>query len=138
LSRVRPVKTLPSHFAAPSLRPLWMVAVVVGLALQGLLPGLDLSFRGNLTAFGGPVCHSSAAGEPARAGFPAQDDTTGDHGCCLVCQAVPLAKGVPPSPTFTVPTAGMAPILYAEAASTRVDGRASRQHRARAPPIIAA
>ncbi len=120
----------------PTTRMLLLVLVVAGFAFQGLLPGLDLAFRGDFsrTAFGveAAMCHSSASRASDEEG---QIDS---HGCCLVCQTAGLTKSVLPSPTFTRPTEGMAEALIASSPSTRVDRRASRQNPARAPPAMVA
>lgn len=129
----------------PATRLLLAVLTVAGFALQGLLPGLDLAFRGDFhrTAFGveAAICHSSPSGTDARRADPAGSGDEGQsdsHGCCLVCQVAGLAKGAPPSPTFTRPTEGTASLLIAASASIHVDRRASRQHPARAPPAAVA
>lgn len=141
----RPITLTRILNGKPATRLLLITLTVAGFALQGLLPGLDLAFRGDFhrTAFGveAAICHSSPSGSAARTADPAGsgDEGQGDnHGCCLVCQAAGLAKDAPPSPTFTRPTLGTASLLTAANASIRVDGRASRQHPARAPPIAVA
>jgi len=118
----------------PATRLLLLLLTVTGFTLQGLLPGLDLAFRGDFhrTAFGteAAICHSS----PSEPTGPGERPSSDNHGCCLVCQAAGLAKGVLPLPTFTRPTSGMAELLTAADVPLRVDRRASRQHHARAPP----
>ncbi|OAN53146.1 hypothetical protein A6A04_14405 [Paramagnetospirillum marisnigri] len=116
--------------------------VLIGLALQGLLPGLDIAFRGDFsrTVFGfdAAMCHSSPSGRAERtadAAPPVEEGQAFSHGCCLVCQTVGLAKAVPPSPTFKTPTAGTAERLIVNTASAWGPGRTSRQHLARAPPL---
>lgn len=133
------------HACRPSTRSLLVGALAAAFLLQGFLPGLDLAFRGEMprTLFGveSAICHSSPSGDAVRTAAPTGSGGEGQsehHGCCLVCQATPLAKGALPSPTFTVPTAGTAKLLVARSTLAQVDQRASRQHLARAPPIAVA
>ncbi|RAU22095.1 hypothetical protein CU669_10475 [Paramagnetospirillum kuznetsovii] len=138
MSLTRPTILKRQRSGKPSIRLLLVALVVVGFALQGLLPGLDLAFRGDFsrTAFGveAAMCHSSSSGPAASD----EEGTSDGHGCCLVCQTAGLTKVVPPFPTFKIPTAGTAELLIVGSASTRVDGRASRQNPARAPPVFVA
>ncbi len=141
MKQSRPITLTRILNGKPATRLLLTALTVAGFMLQGLLPGLDLAFRGDFhrTAFGieAAICHASPSGtaaptaDPAGSGDEGQSDS---HGCCLVCQVAGLAKGAPPSPTFTRPTEGTASLLTAASASRHVDGRASRQHPARAPP----
>lgn len=141
----RPITLTHVDDGMPATRLLFVVLTVAGFTLQGLLPGLDLAFRGDFhrTAFGveAAICHSSPSGMAARTAAPAGSDEEGQsdsHGCCLVCQVAGLAKGALPSPTFTLPTLGTANPLTAAGASLHVDRRASRQNPARAPPSAVA
>lgn len=119
--------------------------VAAGFLFQGLLPGLDLAFRGGtllvtLAARTG-ICHASNLGGAERTAVPSpmgDEGQSDSHGCCLVCQAASQAKGALPSPTFKVPTAGTAGLRIAATASSHVDGQASHHHFARGPPIQAA
>ena len=132
----------PINGTRPLARLLLAALVAVGFTLQGLLPGLDLALRGEtpLVAFGvkAAICHAPSAESSAKtAGVPgAGDEEQSDsHGCCLVCQVASLTKGALPSPTFTLPTDGMASLHLARAASTHVDGQASHHPFARGPPL---
>lgn len=145
MSVSRPIPLTRIYNGMPATRLLFAVLTVAGFTLQGLLPGLDLAFRGDFhrTAFGieAAICHSSPSGTDARTAAPAGSGGEGQsdsHGCCLVCQVAGLAKGALPSPTFTRPTEGTASLLAATGASLHVDRRASRQHPARAPPVAVA
>ena len=122
-------------------RLLLSALTVLGFALQGLLPGLDLAFRGDFhrSAFGieAAICHSSPSDQAERtADLPGsgEEGQSDSHGCCLVCQTAGLAKGSLPTPTFTRPTLGTAEIQVAASDDAHVDRRASRQNNARAPP----
>ncbi len=126
-------------------RLLAVALVAAGFVFQGLLPGLDLAFRGDtllvtLAARTG-ICHASLAGGTERTAVPSplsDDEQSESHGCCLVCQAASSAKGALPSPTFKVPTAGTAGLRIAATASSHIDGQASHHHFARGPPAVAA
>jgi hypothetical protein len=126
-------------------RLLAVALVAAGFVFQGLLPGLDLAFRGEtflvaLAARTG-ICHASNLGGTERTAVlsPMGDEGQSEHhGCCLVCQAASPAKGALPSPTFKVPTAGTAGLRIAATASSHVDGQASHHHFARGPPARAA
>ena len=138
MNRSRPITATRILNGKPATRLLILVLAVAGFALQGLLPGLDLAFRGDFyrTAFGteAAICHSSPSDSPSSDGKGQSDS----HGCCLVCQVAGLANDVPPSPTFTRPTLGTASLPTADGASHHVDRRASRQHPPRAPPAAVA
>lgn len=129
----------------PMARLLAVALVAAGFVFQGLLPGLDLAFRGDtllvtLAARTG-ICHASPAGGTERTAVPfplGGDEQSESHGCCLVCQAASPAKGALPSPTFKVPTAGTAGLRIAATASSHMDGQASHHHFARGPPAVAA
>lgn len=129
----------------PMARLLAVVLVAAGFFFQGLLPGLDLAFRGEtllvtLAARTG-ICHTPLTGGTERTAVPSplgDEGQAGSHGCCLVCQAASPAKGALPSPTFKVPTAGTAGLRIAATASTHIDGQASHHHFARGPPLVAA
>ena len=126
----------------PLARLLAIALVAAGFIFQGLLPGLDLAFRGEtllvtLAARTG-ICHAPLAGGTERTAVPSpvgEEGQAENHGCCLVCQAASPAKGALPSPTFKVPTAGTAGLRIAAGASTRIDGQASRHQFARGPPL---
>ncbi|WP_235062875.1 hypothetical protein [Paramagnetospirillum caucaseum] len=129
----------------PMARLLAVALVAAGFVFQGLIPGLDLAFRGEtllvtLAARTG-ICHASPAGGTERTAVPSPMGEPGQsesHGCCLVCQAASPAKGALPSPTFKVPTAGTAGLRIAATASSHMDGQASHHHFARGPPVAAA
>ncbi|MBI2236451.1 MAG: hypothetical protein HYU60_05780 [Magnetospirillum sp.] len=125
---------LPRH--AEMARRMLAFLVVAGLALQFALPGFDLALRAQDSWLAlvtkGAVCHSPQSSEqPLPAGG---EDRSHSDGCCLVCQAVQLAKGILPSPTFTLPTAGTALSFGWPAISANTSGHASRHKQARAPP----
>ncbi len=139
---------VPSTFRfgrSPMARLLAVALVAAGFVFQGLIPGLDLAFRGEtllvtLAARTG-ICHASPTGGTERTAVPVPMGDEGQsesHGCCLVCQAASPAKGALPSPTFKVPTAGTAGLRIAATGSSRMDGQASRHRLARGPPITAA
>ena len=130
---------------SPVARLLAVALVAAGFVFQGLLPGLDLAFRGEtllvtLAARTG-ICHASPAGGTERNAVPSpmgEEGQAESHGCCLVCQAASPAKGALPSPTFTLPTAGTAGLRIAATGSSHIDGQASHHHFARGPPTQAA
>ncbi len=107
--------------------------VVAGLAVQFALPGLELSLRlqdpWTALAVKLGICHSPQSGQPAGGENRSQSDE-----CCLVCQAVQLAKGMLPSPTFTLPTAGTALSFGLPTEPANATGHASLHKQARAPP----
>lgn len=145
---MRSVRAAPFRFRigrSPVARLLVIALVAAGFVFQGLLPGLDLAFRGEtllvtLAARTG-ICHASPAGGTERTAVPSplgDEGQSESHGCCLVCQAASPAKGALPSPTFKVPTAGTAGLRIAATASSHRDGQASHHHFARGPPVVAA
>lgn len=115
--------------------------VLAGLAFQSTLPGLDLAMRGAEVPWmlpGGQasICHSSPDGKAQQAAIPGEDgQSSSSDGCCLICQAVQLAKGVLPSPTFKTPTRGTAALLAPLAGSAVAEGHASLYKLPRAPPV---
>lgn len=141
MNQSRPIILKRIWNGKPATRLALSALTVLGFMLQGLLPGLDLAFKGDFyrSAFGieAAICHSSPSGQSARtADLPGsgEEGQSDSHGCCLVCQTAGLAKGSPPTPTFTRPTLGTAEALVAASDDTHVDRRASRQNFARAPP----
>ena len=145
MNRSRPITVKRIWNGKLATRLLLSALTVLGFMLQGLLPGLDLAFRGDFyrSAFGieAAICHSSLSGQAARtADLPGsgEEGQSDSHGCCLVCQTAGLAKGSPPTPTFTRPTLGTAEVLIAASDGIQVDRRASRQNYARAPPLLVA
>ncbi|MGE5503541.1 MAG: hypothetical protein ACM31L_03875 [Actinomycetota bacterium] len=117
-----------------TMRRLSVLLVLAGLALQSALPGFELAMRARvpwtLLGFNVSICHSSTSGQPAGDA----EQVPGD-GCCLVCQAVELAKGALPSPTFTLPTTGTAPLPRSAATAAAAEGHASLHKLPRAPPL---
>ena len=145
MNRSRPITLKRIWNGKPATRLLLSALTVLGFMLQGLLPGLDLAFRGDFhrSAFGieAAICHSSPSGQAERtADLPGngEEGQSDSHGCCLVCQTAGLAKGSPPPPTFTRPTLGTAAPLVAVSDDRHVDRRAFRQNPARAPPSFVA
>ena len=145
MNRSWPITLKRIWTSKPATRLLLSALTMAGFMLQGLLPGLDLAFRGDFhrSAFGieAAICHSSPTEQAARtADLPGggEEGQSDSHGCCLVCQTAGLAKGSPPTPTFTRPTLGTAEALIAARNDRQVDRRASRQNYARAPPVSVA
>lgn len=134
--------TLSVYGTRPSARLLLSAMVMLAVAFQGLLPGLDLALRGESVpgalGFKIAICHSPSSAGSASAANPSGtggEEQSDSHGCCLVCQVASLAKGALPSPTFTLPTVGTAELRIAAGASTHIDGLASHHHFARGPPL---
>jgi hypothetical protein len=109
---------------------------VAGLVTQFALPGFDLALRAQdswLTRVAkAAICHSPQSSEQSVP-VGGEERSHSDE-CCLVCQVVQSAKGILPSSTFTLPTAGTALSFGWPAISANFSGHASLYKQARAPP----
>jgi hypothetical protein len=129
LAKVRSIAIKPRR-PIDRMRQASVLLVLAGLALQSALPGFELSMRARVPwTILGLVCHAKDPGQPAS-----DSEGSPSDGCCVVCQALELAKGALPSAAFIIPAPPPLPLPTAAAATAAVDGHPSLFKQARAPP----